>query len=110
MTGIYPPSSGTAYAAGFDIRRQMDQVYLNVGVCPQHDILWEDLTVEEHLLFYGRLRGVTAAEESEKVTAVLQSVKLEPFRNRLTKGLSGGEKRRLSIAIALIGDVPLVFL
>jgi len=60
MAGIYPPSSGTAYAAGYDIRTEMPKVYLNIGICPQHDVLWDDLTVEEHLLFYARLRGVEA--------------------------------------------------
>ena len=110
MTGIYPPSSGTAYASGYDITTEMNNVYLNIGVCPQHDILWDDLTVAEHLLFYARLRGIPAERESSVVQDTLISVRLQLFRDRLTKGLSGGEKRRLSIAIALIGDAPLVFL
>jgi ABC-type multidrug transport system ATPase subunit len=62
------------------------------------------------LYFYARLKGVLAKDEQTAVKASLDTVALGPFENRLTKGLSGGEKRRLSIAIALIGDPAVVFL
>jgi ABC-type multidrug transport system ATPase subunit len=110
LTGIYPASSGTAYVSGYDINTEMDMVHLNIGVCPQHDILWGDLTCEEHLLFYGRLRGISSEQEQAAVLQSLCSVDLQSHRNRLAKNLSGGEKRRLSIAVALIGDAPLVFM
>ena len=83
---------------------------MSIGVCPQHDILWDDLTVGEHLLFYARLKGVPSSQERAKVIESLERVRLVPFENRLTRGLSGGEKRRLSIAIALVGDPTVVFL
>jgi ABC-type multidrug transport system ATPase subunit len=110
LSGLYAPSSGTAQVSGYDILTQMEDVYLNIGICPQHDILWPDLTVEEHLLFYARLRGVSPEEESVKVQEAIANVELVEFKNRQSKRLSGGQKRRLSIAIALIGDVPLIFL
>jgi ABC-type multidrug transport system ATPase subunit len=68
------------------------------------------LTVEEHLLFYARLKGIEESKEKKVVDASMKTVALLPFRDRLSKGLSGGEKRRLSIAIALIGDPAVVFL
>ena len=110
MTGLYKPTSGTAYVAGYDLNTQMTEVYHNIGVCPQHDVLWDDLTVEEHLLFYARLRGIRPTDEKQQVKKAIEDVNLGAFRSRLSKGLSGGEKRRLSIAIALLGDVPLAFL
>ncbi|KXS12068.1 P-loop containing nucleoside triphosphate hydrolase protein [Gonapodya prolifera JEL478] len=110
LTGIYPPTSGEAVIAGYNIRTNMPDVYRNIGVCPQHDILWDDLTVEEHLLFYARLKGVPPNEESAAVAASMKTVALENFATRLSKGLSGGEKRRLSIAIALVGNPACVFL
>ena len=96
--------------AGWDINTQMPEVYKNIGVCPQHDILWDDLTVEEHLYFYARLKGANALEEKDTVERAIAGVGLTNFKTRLSKGLSGGEKRRLSIAIALVRDPKVVFL
>ncbi|KXS09467.1 P-loop containing nucleoside triphosphate hydrolase protein [Gonapodya prolifera JEL478] len=110
LTGIYPPTSGEAIIAGYNISTNMAEVHRNIGICPQHDILWDDLTVEEHLLFYARLKGVPAQDESKAVAESMKAVALEKFAGRLSKGLSGGEKRRLSIAIALVGDPACVFL
>ncbi|CAG8754990.1 25011_t:CDS:2 [Gigaspora margarita] len=110
LTGLYPQTSGFATIENFDILTHMQDVYMSIGVCPQHDILWDDLTVGEHLLFYARLKGIPAEQEHAITLQALQQVRLEAFRNRLSKGLSGGEKRRLSIAISLIGNPAVVFL
>ncbi|KAF9413059.1 hypothetical protein BGZ94_000850 [Podila epigama] len=110
LTGLYEPTEGWARLAGYELDLEIKDVYRNIGVCPQHDILWDDLTVGEHLYFYARLKGVEAKDEREAVLASLNAVSLLPFENRLTKGLSGGEKRRLSIAIALVGNPGIVFL
>ncbi|KAJ3338427.1 hypothetical protein HDU93_009523 [Gonapodya sp. JEL0774] len=91
LTGIYPPTDGEAIIAGYNI-------------------LWDDLTVEEHLLFYARLKGIPASEEQAAALASMKAVALQDFATRLSKGLSGGEKRRLSIAIALVGSPACVFL
>ncbi|KAF8088887.1 hypothetical protein N665_0527s0007 [Sinapis alba] len=58
MTGLLKPSSGTALVQGLDICKDMNKVYTSMGVCPQHDLLWETLTGREHLLFYGRLKNI----------------------------------------------------
>ncbi|CAG8546687.1 16969_t:CDS:10 [Funneliformis caledonium] len=89
---------------------QMDEVYRSIGICPQHDILWDDLTVLEHCLFYARIKGIPAKDELVAAKQALKQVRLEDFADRLSKGLSGGEKRRLSIAISLIGNPVVVFL
>ena len=88
----------------------MKQVYQNIGTCPQHDILWPDLSVHEHLLFYARLKGIPPKDEDAAVQDAVEAVSLQTFMKRLSKGLSGGEKRRLSIAISLIGNPKVVFL
>ncbi|KAJ3012755.1 UNVERIFIED_CONTAM: hypothetical protein HDU68_001040 [Siphonaria sp. JEL0065] len=110
LTGLYDSSGGSARLAGFDIKTDIDQVYNSIGVCPQFDILWDDLTVAEHLYFYARLKGVAGRDEADAVEKSLQQVSLEALRYRLSKTLSGGEKRRLSIAIALVGNPAVVFL
>ena len=51
------PTNGTAYICGFDIRKDMDNIHQVIGICPQFDILWDTMTVEETILFYQRLKG-----------------------------------------------------
>ncbi len=68
------------------------------------------MTVEEHLLFYARLKGVVPANEKEKVDAAIDSVMLGKFRHFKTSSLSGGMKRRLSVAISLVSDPKIVYL
>ena len=85
LTGLYPTTKGDAILNGFDIKTQREQVYMSIGICPQHDTLWDDLTVGEHLLFYVRLKGVPSSQERVKVIELLERVRLVPFENRLTR-------------------------
>jgi ABC-type multidrug transport system ATPase subunit len=110
LTGLYEPSSGSAKINNYDIDTQMDDIYKSIGICPQYNILWDDLTVLEHCLFYSRVKGISAKNELETAKKAIEQVCLEQFEDRLSKGLSGGEKRRLSIAISLIGNPAVVFL
>ncbi|OEL15595.1 ABC transporter A family member 8 [Dichanthelium oligosanthes] len=61
MIGLIKPTSGTAYVHGMDINMDMRNIYTNLGVCPQHNLLWETLTGKEHLFFYGRLKNLKGA-------------------------------------------------
>jgi ABC-type multidrug transport system ATPase subunit len=108
--GLYKLSSGTMQINGFDITRDHDQVYRHIGVCPQHEILWPDLTPKEHLLFYCRLKGVEPNKEGVVVTQHLLDVDLLSEQNKLSKELSGGQKRRLGIAIAFVAKPAVTFL
>lgn len=110
LTGLYEASAGQSTIGGFDIKSETASVYKSIGICPQFDILWEDLTVGEHLYFYARLKGIKSSSMRSSVVRALTNVSLQAFENRLTKGLSGGEKRRLSIAIALLGKPTVIFL
>eukprot|EP01012_Entosiphon_sulcatum_P002563 TRINITY_DN10553_c0_g1_i1.p1 TRINITY_DN10553_c0_g1~~TRINITY_DN10553_c0_g1_i1.p1 ORF type:complete len:1882 (+),score=415.75 TRINITY_DN10553_c0_g1_i1:109-5754(+) len=110
LSGMFGPTAGTAFIEGFDIRSEMDQIHTRIGLCPQHDVLWDKhLTVEEHLLFFARLKGVPPASEKAHVLHWLRRVRLDGKRDRLPKALSGGEQRRLSIAIALVGSPSVAF-
>ena len=62
LTGIYEPSSGNAWVGGNSIKEKIGQVQELIGYCPQFDLLWEDLSVEEHLYFYSRLKNVKSVE------------------------------------------------
>ncbi|CAI0399364.1 unnamed protein product [Linum tenue] len=112
MIGLTKPSSGTAYVQGLDIRTQMDYVYTNIGVCPQHDLLWETLTGREHLLFYGRLKNLKGSALTRAVEDSLRSLNLfnGGVADKQAGKYSGGMKRRLSVAISLIGDPKVVYM
>lgn len=58
LTGMYQATRGNAWVAGFDIKNQLDAVQLQIGFCPQFDILWDDMTVREHLTFYAKIKGI----------------------------------------------------
>ncbi|EFA80182.1 ABC transporter A family protein [Heterostelium album PN500] len=110
LTGLYTPTSGYAKVAGFDIATEMDSIHRVVGVCPQFDTLWEDLSCVETLLFYARLKGVERSQELKHVEDILRDVMLYDVRERLVKELSGGMKRRLSVAVSITGHSKIVFL
>ena len=110
LTGLFRPNAGNAWIAGYSIKTELEQVQLQMGVCPQFDILWGDLTVEEHLYFYARLKGISPKDEKQMVISAMEEVYLAKFAKYKTRQLSGGMKRRLSVAISLVGDPKIVFL
>jgi ABC-type multidrug transport system ATPase subunit len=79
LTGLYPSTHGNAWVGGHDIRGELSKVQMSLGVCPQFDLLWPELTVEEHLLFYARLKGVPKELERTRVQQSMKEVKLTPF-------------------------------
>jgi len=109
-TGLILPTSGHAHVGGYDIRSEIDKVHLVIGVCPQFNIQWETLTVREHLLFYARLKGIDRKHEKAHVYRCLVDFGLDKFAERLSKDLSGGMQRRLSVAISLVGNSEIVFM
>ena len=110
LTGIYEPTSGNAFIRGHSIKTELDRSYELIGYCPQFDLLWEDLSVENTLLFYSRIKNKDSKKIYNMVEKILEDVKLKKYRNYLVRELSGGMKRRLSLGIALIGEPPIVFL
>ncbi|XP_054459181.1 phospholipid-transporting ATPase ABCA1 [Anoplopoma fimbria] len=110
LTGLFPPTSGTVYIKGLDIRHDMDIIRRTLGVCPQHNVLFDILTVEEHVWFYGSLKGLSDAEVKAELDTLLEDVGLVHKRHEQTKNLSGGMQRKLSVAIAFVGGSKVVVL
>ncbi|KAK2724560.1 phospholipid-transporting ATPase ABCA3-like [Artemia franciscana] len=110
LTGLFPPSSGTAYVNGFDIRTDIENVRGSLGLCPQHDVLFKSLTVEEHLRFFCELKGLDKKLVPYETDRILKMLKLENKRHALAKTLSGGMKRKLSVGIALCAGSKVVML
>uniref|UniRef100_A0A673CA16 Zgc:172302 n=1 Tax=Sphaeramia orbicularis TaxID=375764 RepID=A0A673CA16_9TELE len=110
LTGLFPPTSGTVYIKGMDIRHDVDIIRRTLGVCPQHNVLFDILTVEEHVWFYGCLKGLSEEEVKAELDTLLEDVGLLHKRHEQTKNLSGGMKRKLSVAIAFVGGSKVVVL
>uniref|UniRef100_A0A8C0BET1 ATP binding cassette subfamily A member 3 n=1 Tax=Buteo japonicus TaxID=224669 RepID=A0A8C0BET1_9AVES len=110
LTGLHSPTGGQAYINGYEISQDMVLIRRSLGLCPQHDVLFDNMTVEEHLRFYAGLKGYPPSKCPEEINHILRILNLEDKRRSLTKALSGGMKRKLSIGIALIGDSKVVML
>ncbi|RDL33321.1 uncharacterized protein BP5553_08760 [Venustampulla echinocandica] len=109
IRGDVQPSKngGNIYIEDIDMGRQRSKARSHLGVCPQFDAM-DQMTTREHLEFYARIRGVSDIEHN--VEAVVRAVGLQAFTSRMASKLSGGNKRKLSLGIALIGNPTIVLL
>uniref|UniRef100_A0A8C6QCJ9 ABC transporter domain-containing protein n=1 Tax=Nannospalax galili TaxID=1026970 RepID=A0A8C6QCJ9_NANGA len=111
LTGLLPPTSGTVLIVGKDIETSLNALCQSLGMCPQHNILFtSNLTVAEHILFYAQLKGKSWEEAQLETEAMLEYTGLHHKRNEEVQDLSGGMQRKLSIAIAFVGDSKVVVL
>ncbi|CAF1655294.1 unnamed protein product, partial [Adineta ricciae] len=110
LTGLIPATSGTATIYDQDINVDMDKIRKNLGWCPQHNVLFEKLTVEEHLLFFSKLKQVQSREMKKMIENMLFDIGLTAKRNAMVSTLSGGMKRKLSVAMAFVGDAKTIIL
>nr|CAI5846703.1 unnamed protein product [Callosobruchus analis] len=110
LTGMITPTSGTAIINGYDIRRDMYSVRKSMGICPQHDVIFEDLTVAEHLSFYSRLKGLSKKQAAAEIDKYIEMMELTDKRDAKASTLSGGMKRKLSVCVALCGNSKVVML
>ena len=67
LSGLFPPTAGTAIINGYDIRTNIDLIRRNLGICPQYNVLFDGLSVEEHLWFYASLKGMARKEIPEEI-------------------------------------------
>ncbi|EGR32681.1 hypothetical protein IMG5_074470, partial [Ichthyophthirius multifiliis] len=110
LTGMLEFSQGQAEVYGKDITNEIEDIRKFMGVCPQHDILFDNLTVKEHLELYAVFKGMDNKDIPLAVQKAIIDVDLAEKTNELSKNLSGGQKRRLSVAIAFIGGSKLIYL
>jgi ABC-type multidrug transport system ATPase subunit len=110
LTGILEPTSGKAEMFDLDITEDMDNIRQIMGVCPQHDILWDELTAEEHLIMFSKLKQIPEDRIDQEVETKLKQVNLFDVKNAWSGTFSGGMKRRLSMAICAVGDPKIIFL
>lgn len=110
VSGLEEPSSGIAMINGYDVVTHTTQAQRSMGLCPQFDTLLDRLSVRENLLFFGRIKGLEDAELTETVEAFMQALNIKRYEHKLTQHLSGGNRRKVSLAVALIGAPPTVYL
>lgn len=110
LTGILAADGGDARIYGHSVRDDMDAIRRLIGLCPQFDILWDELTAHEHLELYAALKGIPHARLRSEILAKLQEVNLDAVAHKQARTFSGGMRRRLSVAISIIGDPKIVFM
>ncbi|KAJ9453785.1 ABC transporter A family member 1 [Diplonema papillatum] len=117
LSGEYPPSGGRAFIGqnpktgrGYDVVKEAQRARQNLGFCPQFDACLDNLTVQEHLQLFASLRGVPSKHVAPSIDLLLHGLGLMPHRAKISKSLSGGNRRKLSVAIALMGGPPVIFL
>ncbi|EEC02974.1 ABC transporter, putative, partial [Ixodes scapularis] len=110
ITGYIDATSGTILVGGYDILNATRDARKSVGYCAQHNILYRDLTVEEHLLFFAAVKGAPRDRLRLELVTLLGEVGLMEVRNTLAALLSPGFQRRLCMALAIIATPKLVVL
>ena len=110
LTGELFSDAGNAFVGGFEVNKQLSKARTLIGYCPQFDALSDLLTGREHLELYAHIKGIPQANISEQVEFMLKNMDLTQYRDILAGTYSGGNKRKLSVAMALIGNPSVVFL
>jgi len=110
LTGMFLPTGGDATILGNSIIDGMDSIRKVMGYCPQHDLLWGQLTAKEHLEMFAAFKGMPKREIQKEVEERLKDVNLLDQKDIQTLAFSAGMKRRLSTAIALTANPQIVFL
>ena len=110
ITGLIEPTAGTTKVFGKDITLDLDEIRKSMGICPQHDVLFDNLTVKEHLELFAVFKGMNKKEVPQEVDKIIYDIGLSDKRNYLAKNLSGGQKRKLSVGIAFIGGSKFILL
>jgi ABC-2 type transport system ATP-binding protein len=110
LAGVMKPTSGIARVSGIDASRQVEQLRHQVGYMAQRFSLYGDLSVRENIEFYADIFGVRGAERDVQIARLLRFARLEEFQRRAAGLLSGGMKKKLGLACALVHKPVVLFL
>ncbi len=110
LCGLLEPTSGRAVVGGFDVGKEADRVKENIGYMSQRFSLYEDLTVEQNIDFYGGVYGLEGGRLRERKEWALTMAGLSGKEDVLTQSLSGGWKQRLALGCAILHEPPILFL
>lgn len=110
LTGDVLPTSGKIQIDGRDIQNDFEHIRKLIGYCPQKDAIFPLMTVEEHIQFFCKIKGIPKDRRPALIESTITEMNLKDHREKCAGTLSGGNKRKLSVANAIIGDPPLILL
>ena len=110
LCGLMNPTGGKATVVGYDVSREVDSVKDQIGYMAQRFGLYGDLTVDENMIFYSDLFGITGQVRDELTSRLLRMTRMEPFRKRPAAKLSGGMKQKLALMCTLLHKPRVLFL
>jgi ABC-2 type transport system ATP-binding protein len=110
LCGLLRPSGGTALVGGIDVGREPERVKPRIGYMSQRFSLYEKLTVDQNIAFFGGVYGLSGKRLADRRAFVLEMAGLRGRENELTRSLSGGWRQRLALGCAILHEPPIVFL
>lgn len=110
LCGLLAPSSGEATIAGFDVYKQTESIKKNIGYMSQKFSLYEDLTVQENIRFFGGIYGLSNRQIKEKSHELISQLGLQKEANKLVGSLPLGWKQKLAFSVAVLHEPKIVFL
>ncbi|MFZ4456127.1 MAG: ABC transporter ATP-binding protein [Bacteroidales bacterium] len=110
LCGLSTPTSGEMKVAGYDIYRETEKIKRNIGYMSQKFSLYEDLTINENIRFYGGIYGIKPEERKRRSKLMLDRLELTPYADRKIGDLPLGWKQKLAFSIAILHEPDIVFL
>jgi ABC-2 type transport system ATP-binding protein len=110
LATVMEPTSGIVRLDGFDVRKQAEQVRARLGYMPQAFSLYPDLSVMENLKFFADIKGVPGSKQKKRIDELLEFARLKEFTTRRSENLSGGMRKKLALACALIHEPKILLL
>ncbi|CAD8134445.1 unnamed protein product [Paramecium octaurelia] len=110
LTGLLSLTAGKVYVFDQELESNLEEIRERIGICNQRDVLYDELTVKEQLQFMGRVKGLEGNDLEQEIQQILSTTLLTNEQEKITKTLSGGNKRKLSLAQAIIGGSNVLFL
>jgi ABC-2 type transport system ATP-binding protein len=110
LTGLLMPTSGEATVAGFNVWKQANQIKKNIGYMSQKFSLYNDLTILENIELFGGIYDLSMAEIKEKSNALVDTLGIESYKNRMVASLPLGFKQKLAFSVAIFHNPKIVFL
>ncbi|XP_014679162.1 PREDICTED: ATP-binding cassette sub-family A member 5-like, partial [Priapulus caudatus] len=110
ITSETAPTAGTVTVGGYNVVSCMSEAYEAMGYCPQHDAIWPNITLREHLICYAAMRGIQPTQITHTTNYLMDALQIREHENKRSDVLSGGTKRKLSFAISMLGAPQVVLL